>query len=41
MIHGQKNQSDFPVKTNLITYGNIRKILTSQGDFSTAGCILL
>ena len=40
MIDGQKNQSDYPVKTNLITYGNIRKILTSQGDFST-GCILL
>ena len=31
---------DQPVKSNLITYGNIRKIVTGQGDDYTTGCQL-
>ena len=31
---------DQPVKSNLITYGNIRKIFTGQGDDYTTGCQL-
>ena len=34
MTYG-KNLSDQPVKNNLITYENIRKIATGQGDDST------
>ena len=37
MIDGQ-NFSDQPVKKNLITYDNIRKITTSQGDDHTTSC---
>ena len=39
MIDGKKlfNQ---PVKNNKITYGNIRKIATGQGDDYTTGCLL-
>ena len=29
-----------PVKNNLITYDNIRKITTGQGDDYTTGCLL-
>ena len=32
-----KNQ---PVKDNKVTYENIRKIATGQGDDSTTGCLL-
>ena len=31
---------DQPVKNNLITYDNIRKIATGQGDDYTTGCPL-
>ena len=31
---------DQPVKNNLITYDNIRKIATGQGDDYTTGCLL-
>ena len=36
MINGE-NQ---PVKDNKVTYENIRKIATGQGDDSTTGCLL-
>ena len=39
MIDG-KNLFDQPVKNNLITYENIRKITTGQGDDYTTGCLL-
>ena len=39
MIDG-RNFSDQPVKDNLITYDNIRKIATSQGDDYATGCLL-
>ena len=35
-----KNFSDQPVKSNLKTYDNIRKIATDQGDDYAAGCLL-
>ena len=31
---------DQPVKNNKVTYGNIRKIASGQGDDYTAGCLL-
>ena len=31
---------DQPIKNNLITYDNIRKIATGQGDDYTTGCLL-
>ena len=34
------NFYDQPVKNNLITYDNIRKITTVQGDDYTTGCLL-
>ena len=39
MIDG-KHFFDHPVKNNLRTYENIRKIATSQGDDHTTGCLL-
>ena len=39
MIDGQ-NFFDQPVKKNLKTYDNIRKIETGQGDDYTTGCLL-
>ena len=39
MIDG-RNVFDQRVKNNLITYNNIRKIVTGQGDDYTAGCLL-
>ena len=39
MIDGQ-NFFDQPVKKNLITYDNIRKIVIGQGDDYTTGCLL-
>ena len=39
VIDGQKF-FDQPVKNNLLTYDNIRKILTGQGDDYTNGCLL-
>ena len=39
MIDG-KNFSDQPVKYNKVTYENIRKIATGQGDDYTTGCML-
>ena len=39
MIDG-KNFFDQPVKNNKITYENIRKIATGQGDDYTTGCLL-
>ena len=39
MTDGQ-NFFDQLVKNNLITYGNIRKGLISQGDDYTTGCLL-
>ena len=39
MIDG-KNIFDQPTKNHKITYENIRKIATGQGDGYTAGCLL-
>ena len=39
MIDG-KNIFDQPVKNDKVTYGNIRKIATGQGDDYTTGCLL-
>ena len=39
MING-KNFFDQPIKNNKITYENIRKIATGQGDDYTTGCLL-
>ena len=39
MIVG-KNFFDQPVKNNKVTYENIRKIATGQGDDYTTGCLL-
>ena len=39
MIDG-KNFFDQPVKNNKVTYENIRKIATGQGDGYTFGCFL-
>ena len=36
----EKNFFDQPVKNNKITYENIRKIATGQGDDYTTGCLL-
>ena len=39
MINGE-NFFDQPIKNNKVTYENIRKIATGQGDDYTAGCLL-
>ena len=39
MIDG-KNFFDQPIKTDKVTYNNIRKIPTCQGDDYTTGCLL-
>ena len=39
MIDG-KNFFNQPIKNNKITYENIRKITTGQGDDYTTGCLL-
>ena len=39
MIKG-KNFFDQPIKNDKITYENIRKIVTDQGDDCTTGCLL-
>ena len=39
MIDG-KNLFDQPIKTDKVTYENIRKIATVQGDDYTTGCLL-
>ena len=39
MINGE-NLFDQPVKNNKVTYENIRKIATGQGDEYTTGCLL-
>ena len=39
MIDG-KNFFDQPIKNDKITYDNIRKIATGQGDDYTTGCLL-
>ena len=39
MINGE-NFFDQPIKNNRITYENIRKIATGQGDDYTTGCLL-
>ena len=39
MINGE-NFFDQPIKNNKITYNNIRKIATGQGDDYTIGCLL-
>ena len=36
----RKNFFDQPVNINKVTYGNIGKIATGQGDDYTAGCLL-
>ena len=38
MIDG-KNSFDQPIKNNKVTYKNIRKIATGQGDDYTTGCL--
>ena len=35
-----ENSFDQPVKNNKVTYENIRKIVTDQGDDYTTGCLL-
>ena len=39
MINGEKF-FDQPIKNNQVTYENIRKITTGQGDDYTTGCLL-
>ena len=39
MINGE-NFFDQPIKNNKVTYENIRKIATGQGDDYTTGCLL-
>ena len=39
MING-KNFFDQPIKNNKVTYEDIRKITTGQGDDYTTGCLL-
>ena len=39
MIDG-KNIFDHPIKNDKITYVNIRKVATGQGDDNTTGCLL-
>ena len=39
MINGE-NFFDQPIKNRWITYDNIRKIDTGQGDDCTTGCLL-
>ena len=39
MINGE-NVFDQPIKNNKVTYDNIRKIATGQGDDYTTGCLL-
>ena len=39
MINGE-NFFDQPIKNNKVTYDNIRKIATGQGDYYTTGCLL-
>ena len=39
MINGE-NSFDQPIKNNKVTYKNIRKIATGQGDDYTTGCLL-
>ena len=39
MING-KNVPDQPIKSNKVTYENIRKIATGEGDDYTTGCLL-
>ena len=39
MINGE-NFFDQPIKNNKVTYENIRKITTGQGDDYTTGCLL-
>ena len=39
MING-RNFFDQPIKNNKVTYENIRKIATGQGDGYTTGCLL-
>ena len=36
----EHNFFDQPVRNNLIAYDNIPKIVTSQGDDYTTGCLL-
>ena len=40
MINGE-NFFDQPIKNNKVTYENIRKIATGQGDDYTTGCLLI
>ena len=39
MINGE-NFFDKPIKNDKVTYENIRKIATGQGDDYTTGCLL-
>ena len=40
VVIGGRNFFDQPMKNNLKTYDNIRKIATGQGDYYTTGCLL-
>ena len=40
VIIGRQNFFDQPVRNDLITYGNTRKIATGQWDDYTTGCLL-
>ena len=39
MINGE-NFFDQPIKNKKVTYKNIKKITTGQGDYYTTGCLL-
>ena len=39
MVNGE-NIFDQPIKSNKVTYENIRKVATGQGDDYTTGCLL-
>ena len=39
MINGE-NFFNQPIKNNKVTYKNIRKMATGQGDYYTTGCLL-
>ena len=39
MVNGE-NVFDQPIKNNKVTFENIRKIATGQGDDYTTGCLL-
>ena len=39
-MNNDENVFDQPIKNNKVTYENIRKVATGQGDDYTTGCLL-